>query len=104
MSEQPPPTQLPLTRADASLALEYASARYASARDHLGNVRGQLAVEDANHFLGSVSSGNSVSASRDLARAHTAALRDQIHEAEAAVDIWRVHLEALTLQITHLLD
>lgn len=95
--------RLPESLPDARLALEYAVARFSKARDDLGNVRGQLAHEEASHYLGAYNNGVSSSVARELARANTAALRDQLHDAEAAVDIWRAHIDAITLAVTHFL-
>lgn len=77
------------------LALQYASARFASARDELGNLRGQQIREEANHFLSAMSSGAAYSSAREQARAFTADLRDEVERAQAASDIWSRHLDAL---------
>lgn len=76
-------------------ALRDAASGFQTARSELGNLRGQQIREEADAFLSLLSSGVAYSSAREQARALTADLRDQLAEAEARADIWRVTVDAL---------
>lgn len=96
------PESIPESGAELRLALEYAVTRFAIARDDLANTRGQRAHEEAQAFLGALASGQSYSAAREYARHSVASLTDEVERHQASTDIWRAHIDALSVTITHL--
>ncbi len=90
-SDQPQQGAADVTRQ----ALRDAVQGFQAARSELGNLRGQQIREEADAFLGLLSSGVAYSSAREQARALTADLRDKLAEAEARADIWRVTVDAL---------
>ena len=97
-SGEPQPGAADVTRQ----ALRDAVSGYQTARSELGNLRGQHAHEEAQHFLGLLSSGVAYSSAREQARALTADLRSDLAEAEARADIWRVTVDALIATLASL--
>lgn len=94
--ESPVPDEPQLSAGDSTRqALRDAVQGYQSSRSELGNLRGQQIREEADAFLGLLSSGVAYSSAREQARAITADLRDKLAEAEARADIWRVTVDAL---------
>jgi len=83
-------------------ALRDAVQGYQTARSELGNLRGQQIREEADQFLGLLSSGVAYSSAREQARALTADLRDRLAEAEARTDVWRVTVDALIATLASL--
>lgn len=97
-----PPHEAAAPHAAAS-ALQDALDGFTRARDHLGNLRGQLARSEAEFYAQAIESGLAVTAAREQVKYRTSSLIDEIATAEAHVDVWRARLTATTTSIQYLL-
>lgn len=99
----PADIELPTEQNLARLALQYAVAQYGRHRDHLGSCRGQLALAESNAYRAAIDSGLSPSAAREHARHSASGIRAELESTQADVDIFRAHIDAITVSVQHLL-